>query len=56
MGRACMTYGRIQKCAVLMGKPEAKNHLGRSRRRWEDNVKMDLIEVVCDVGDLVDLA
>jgi len=30
---------------VLMGKPEGKRPLGRPRRRWEDNVKMDLQEV-----------
>ena len=27
---------------VLMGKPEGKRSLGRPRRRWEDNIKMDL--------------
>jgi hypothetical protein len=30
---------------VLVGKPEGKRPLGRPRRRWEDNVKMDLQEV-----------
>jgi len=30
---------------VLMGKPEGKRPLGRPRRRWEDNIKMDLQEV-----------
>ena len=30
---------------VLVGKPEGKRPLGRSRRRWEDNIKMDLHEV-----------
>jgi hypothetical protein len=30
---------------VLMGKPEGKRPLGRPRRRWEDNVKIDLQEV-----------
>jgi hypothetical protein len=29
----------------LVGKPEGKRPLGRSRRRWEDNIKMDLKEV-----------
>jgi len=29
----------------LMGKPEGKGPLGRPRRRWEDNIKMDLQEV-----------
>jgi hypothetical protein len=30
---------------VLVGKPEGKRSLGRPRRRWEDNIKMDLQEV-----------
>jgi hypothetical protein len=30
---------------VLVGKPEGRRPLGRSRRRWEDNIKMDLREV-----------
>ena len=33
---------------VLVGKPEGKRYLGRPRRRWEDNIKMDLREVGCD--------
>jgi len=32
---------------VLVGKPEGKRPMGRPRRRWEDNIKMDLQEVVC---------
>jgi hypothetical protein len=32
---------------VLMGKPKGKRPLGRPRRRWEDNIKMDLREVGC---------
>jgi len=32
---------------VLVGKPKGKKTLGRPRRRWEDNVKMDLQEVGC---------
>jgi hypothetical protein len=32
-------------CRVLMGKPEGKRLLGRPRRRWEDNIKMDIQEV-----------
>ena len=37
-------------CRVLMWKPEGKRPLGRPRRRWEDNIKMDLQEVGC--GDM----
>ena len=33
--------------SVLVGKPERKRPLGRPRRRWEDNIKMDLQEVGC---------
>jgi len=32
---------------VWVGKPEGKRPLGRSRRRWEDNIKIDLREVGC---------
>jgi hypothetical protein len=32
---------------VLVGKPEGKRPLGRPRRRWEDNIKVDLQEVGC---------
>ena len=40
---------------VLVGKPEGKRPLGRPRRRWEDNIKMDLEEVGRDCGDWMDL-
>ena len=33
---------------VLVGKPEGNRPLERPRRRWEDNIKMDLREVGCD--------
>ena len=38
-------------CRVLVGKSEGKIQLGRPRRRWEDNIKMDLQEVGCGVMD-----
>jgi hypothetical protein len=41
---------------VLMGKPEERRPLGRSRRRWEDNIKMDLREVGWGGADWIDLA
>ena len=41
---------------VLVGKPEGKRPLGRPRRRWEDNIKMNLREVGCDHGVCIDLA
>ena len=39
-----------------MGKPEGKRPLGRPRRRWEDNIKMDLQEVGGGFGDWMELA
>ena len=41
---------------VLVGKPEGKRPLGRPRRRWEDNIKMDLEEVGKGCGDWMELA
>jgi len=41
---------------VLVGKPERKRPLGRPRRRWEDNIKMDLREVGCGGEDWMELA
>ena len=40
---------------VLVGKPEGKRPLGRPRRSWENNFKMDLREVGCDPGDWIAL-
>jgi hypothetical protein len=39
-----------------MGKPEGKRSLGRPRRRWEDNIKMDLQKVGCEDMDWNELA
>jgi len=39
-----------------VGKPEGKRPLGRARRRWEDNIKMDLQEVGCGSMDWIELA
>ena len=41
---------------VLLGKPEGKRPLGRPRRRWEDNIKMDLQEVEGGRGEWMELA
>jgi hypothetical protein len=41
---------------VLVGKPEGKRPLGRPRRRWEDNIKIDLQEVGGGRGDWMELA
>ena len=50
-----MGEGRVVH-RVLMGRPEGKRPLGRPRRRWEDNIKMELQEVggVCE--DWMELA
>ena len=41
---------------VLVGKPEGRRPLGRSRRRWEDNIRMDLREVGYRCVDWMELA
>jgi hypothetical protein len=41
---------------VLVGKPEEKRPLGRPRRRWEDNIKMDVEKVGGGRGDWMELA
>jgi hypothetical protein len=44
VGRTCSTYGR-GVYRILVRRPEGKRPLGRPRRRWEDNIKMDLREI-----------
>jgi hypothetical protein len=41
---------------ILVRKPEGKKPLGRPRRRWVDNIIIDLREVGCDGTDWTDLA
>jgi hypothetical protein len=41
---------------LLVGKPEGKRSLGRPRRRWLDNIKMDLSEIGFSVVDWIGLA
>jgi hypothetical protein len=40
---------------VLLGKPEVKRPLGRPRHRWNDNIKMDHLEMGCGVMDWIEL-
>jgi hypothetical protein len=48
MGGKCSTYGEISGTyRISVEKTEGMRPLGRPRRRWEDNIKMDLQEVVC---------
>ena len=57
MGGACGTYGGRERCAQCFGeKPGGERPLGRPRRRWEDNIKMDLEEVGRGCGDWMELA
>jgi hypothetical protein len=41
---------------LLVGRPEGKRPLGRPRRRWIDNIKMDLLEIGFNVVDWIGLA
>ena len=57
MGRACGAYGRDRVVhRVLVGKPPGKRPLRRPRRRWENNIKMDLQEVGGGRGEWMELA
>ena len=50
-----MEEGRIA-FKILTGKPIGKRPLGRPRRRWEDNIRMDPEEIGINAGNWVDLA
>jgi hypothetical protein len=52
MGWACSTNAY----RIFVGKPEGKRPLGRPRRRWEDNIRMDLREIGFGGIDWIDLA
>jgi len=52
---ARMGEGRVVY-RVLVGKPEGRRPMGRPRRRWEDNIRMDLREVGCGCVDCMELA
>jgi hypothetical protein len=41
---------------LLVGKLEGKRPLGRQRRKWRDNIKMDLLEIGLNVVDWIGLA
>jgi hypothetical protein len=45
----------IEVPSLLVGKPEGKRPLGRPRRRWIYNIKMDLLEIGVNVVDWIDL-
>jgi hypothetical protein len=50
MGKKRNAYG------ILVGKPQEKRPVGRSRRRWMDNIKIDIREIGWNVVDWIDLA
>ena len=57
MGRACsQNEGSRSSFKILTGKPTGKRTLGRPRRRWEDNIRMNLEEIGINAGNWVDLA
>ena len=56
MGHVARMGERRGVYRVLVGKPEGKRPLGRPRRRWENNIKMDLQEVGCGGMDQIELA
>ena len=57
MGWSCSAYGGDERCVQgWWGKPKGKRPLGRPRRRWEDNMKMNLQEVRCGGMDWIELA
>ena len=57
MGGACGAYGEGEKCAQCSGgETWGKETIGGLRRRWEDNIKMDLQEVGGGCGDWMELA
>jgi hypothetical protein len=60
MGGACGAHGLgegcIQHFGCKVGRPEGRRPLGRHRRRWEDNIKMDLREIGFGDVDWIHLA
>jgi hypothetical protein len=57
MGGACSTNGENRNAyRLLVGKPEGRRPLGRPGRRWLDNIRMDLVEVVWGDVDWIGLA
>jgi len=57
MGWVCGAYGRGEGVyRFLVGKPEGRRSLGRPKRRWMDNIRMDLQEVECGYVDWIGLA
>jgi hypothetical protein len=57
MGRTCSTNGEKRNAyRILMGKPERKSPLSKPKRRWVDNIKIDLRETGWGGIDSIDLS
>jgi hypothetical protein len=57
VGWTCGTQGEGRGVyRVLVGRPECERPLGRPRRRWEDNIKIDLREIGIDGANWIQLA
>jgi hypothetical protein len=55
-GHVARTGENRSACRILVGMLEGKRPLGRPRRRWVDNIKMDLTEIEWDGVDWIDMA
>jgi hypothetical protein len=55
-GHVARIWERRNAYRILVGNPEGKRPLGRLRRRWVDNIKMDFREIGWDGMDWIDLA
>jgi hypothetical protein len=53
MDGTCTTHGRVEKHRILVGESEGNRPLGKSRSRWKDNIKMDLIKTRCKSVDWI---
>jgi hypothetical protein len=55
-GRVALMGEKRNVYGLLVGKPEGKRPLGRPRRKWIDNIKMDLLVIGVNVVDWIGLA
>jgi hypothetical protein len=53
-GHVARTGAKSNAYMILLGKPEGKRPLGRPRRRWEDNIKMDIRDIEWGGMDWID--
>jgi hypothetical protein len=57
MSRACSTNGeKWNAYRILVGEPEGKRSLGKQRRRWVNNIRIDLLEIEWGGMDWIDVA